>query len=163
MKWTECIFRKEKNLWRCTSSYVIPKTKKWRRCNYSISDYHGTFLEHAELQPWQIVIFVYCWVQKNFHHTTVLRNVQICLESRVDWRSYYSKVSEYWFNNQEAIGGDGIIVEIDESLVVRRKYNKGRKLVQTWLFGGIERTPKKNIVVPDCHPTPLRKPHELGL
>ena len=55
----ECIFREDKHLWRCTGSYVIPKTKKRRLCNYTVSDYHGTFLERIKLQPWQIVIFVY--------------------------------------------------------------------------------------------------------
>ena len=100
----------------------------------------------------QIVIFVYYWVQKIFTHYTVLRNVQITLETSVDWRSYCSEVCEHWFNNQEAIGGNGCIVEIDETLVVRKKYNKGRDLVQTWLFGGIERVSKKNFVVPLLNP-----------
>ena len=80
----DCIFREDKHLWRCTNSYVIPKTKKRRLCNYTISDYHGTFLERVRLQPWQIVIFVYYWVQKIFTHYTVLRNVQITLETSVD-------------------------------------------------------------------------------
>ena len=148
----DCIYRKDKHLWRCNGSTVIPKTKKRRRCNYTISDYHGSFLERVKLQPWQIVIFVYYWVQKTFKHSIVLRNVQISLETSVDWRSFCSEVCEHWFNNQEAIGGDSVVVEIDETLVVRKKYNKGRDLIQTWLFGGIERTSKKSFVVPLLDP-----------
>lgn len=36
-------------------------------------------------------------------------------------------------------GGPGVIVEIDESLVGKRKYNKGKKKkCQQWVFGGVE-------------------------
>lgn len=41
--------------------------------------------------------------------------------------------------NQEPIGGDGIIVEIDESVISRRKYNRGSRVPAKWIFGGIER------------------------
>jgi len=38
------------------------------------------------------------------------------------------------------IGGVGTIVEIDETLAVKRKYNRGRVMMTDgWLFGGIER------------------------
>ena len=37
------------------------------------------------------------------------------------------------------IGGPGCIVEIDETLAVKRKNNTGRVLTVGWLFGGIER------------------------
>lgn len=39
----------------------------------------------------------------------------------------------------EMIGGKGRVVEIDEILVKRRKYNKGRAKEQGWVLGGVER------------------------
>ena len=57
-------------------------------------------------------------------------------------------MTERWFDQQEPIGGPGKTVEIDETILVRRKYNRGRVLAQVWLFGGIERETKKKFIVP---------------
>ena len=37
------------------------------------------------------------------------------------------------------IGGPGQIVEIDESLIGRRKYNRGKRVKGKWILGGTER------------------------
>lgn len=42
-------------------------------------------------------------------------------------------------NFPQKIGGKGKIVEIDESLFFKPKYNVGRRLGVGWIFGGIER------------------------
>ena len=54
----------------------------------------------------------------------------------------------FGFRNQKPIGGKGIAVEVDETLVAKRKYNRGRAIQQIWLFGGIERVTKKRFIVP---------------
>jgi hypothetical protein len=50
--------------------------------------------------------------------------------------------------NREMLGGhdnagNSIIVEIDESLFSRRKYNRGRYTEACWVFGMVERGSKK--------------------
>ena len=42
----------------------------------------------------------------------------------------------------------GVEVEIDETLITKRKYHRGRILGQIWVFGGIERISKKKFVIP---------------
>ncbi|XP_053213686.1 uncharacterized protein LOC128397045 [Panonychus citri] len=48
--------------------------------------------------------------------------------------------------DRKQIGGPGKIVEIDETMVYKRKYNVGRlssdQSEQVWVFGGIERESK---------------------
>ena len=40
-------------------------------------------------------------------------------------------------NNAQKIGGANKIVQIDETLVFRKKYNIGRLLRHVWLVGGV--------------------------
>jgi hypothetical protein len=50
------------------------------------------------------------------------------------------------------IGGQGIVVEIDESKFGKRKYNRGHSVEGMWVLGGVERTAAKKTflqVVPD--------------
>lgn len=51
-------------------------------------------------------------------------------------------------NYQQQIGGPGIIVEIDEAKLGKKKYNKGRVLRGQWIFGGIERDSGKLFILP---------------
>src|SRR6516225_4316799 len=43
------------------------------------------------------------------------------------------------------IGGEGVIVEIDESKFGKRKYHRGHRVEGAWIVGGIERTPEKKV------------------
>jgi len=49
--------------------------------------------------------------------------------------------------NQKQIGGNNIIVEIDEAKFGRRKYYRGRLITGQWLFDGVEQGTKKMFVV----------------
>ena len=58
-----------------------------------------------------------------------------------DWRNYIRDVYINYFHlNSESIGGNGIIVQIDESQICKRKFHRGRVLVnqKVWLDGGIK-------------------------
>jgi hypothetical protein len=41
------------------------------------------------------------------------------------------------------IGGEGIIVEIDEAKFGKRKFHRGHRVDGVWVVGGVERTPQR--------------------
>ncbi|XP_076051151.1 uncharacterized protein LOC143031337 [Oratosquilla oratoria] len=143
-----CHYRASTHSWYCARREKIAKTKRWKQCSFTRSDYKGTFLEGTHLKPSQVISFVNHWLQKEWNHKTVIKNLKFAPTTSVDWRSFCSEVTERWLENQEPIGGEGIEVEIDETLFIKRKYNRGRLAKQLWVFGGIERLTKKCFLVP---------------
>ena len=55
---------------------------------------------------------------------------------------------EYFIRNPVVIGGPGQTVEIDECLLVRRKYNVGHQVREQWVFGGYDVATKVGFMVP---------------
>jgi len=118
------------------STCVIRNTRKRRSCGFSVSDRKGTFLNRIRFPPWKMVLFVNHFLSRYWDHKGVMESLHLSSATSVDWRSFCCEVTDYWFANQEAIGGVGIEVEIDETLISRRKYGRGQMRKQIWLFGG---------------------------
>jgi hypothetical protein len=71
------------------------------------------------------------------------------IESFVIWRSFLKEVCALkLIQNPIRLGGPGVQVQIDESLFVRRKNNRGRGVRQEWVFGSIDSETKECILVP---------------
>ena len=66
----------------------------------------------------------------------------------VDWKSMTRKICTLYFLKYPCIiGGPGHIVEIDESVWTKRKYNKGRQVSNQWILGSIHREIKDYFAV----------------
>ena len=140
-------YNENERMWRCTGSKKIPGVKKRSYCGGKISDNSGTFLNRARIPAWKVVLFVNSWIRKWYCVRLVQNNLNLSVTTIIDWRSFCSEVTDHWLSNHlEPIGGPGIIVEIDETVCVKRKYNRGRVLQEIWIFGGIERVSKKCFV-----------------
>lgn len=94
---TKCHFRKDDNVWRCHGYTANQKRRNY--CNFSISDYHGTFLDKTKLEPWKIVLFANHW-----DHANMIRCLGLSLKSSVDWRSFCSEMAENWLEHELRIG-----------------------------------------------------------
>ncbi|CAL4120768.1 unnamed protein product, partial [Meganyctiphanes norvegica] len=144
-----CTLYKQKNTlsWRCRGTYKKYTKCKKQRCDFSVSDNKGSFLENSKLKSWQVLMLINSWLRKHFCHSSIADNLDITHTSSVAWRSSCSEVTQFWFNNQKPIGGENIVVEIDEILVAK-KMEGGNCKMKIRLFGGIEHESKKCFVVP---------------
>ena len=142
----ECV--RNGSVWRCTNSYKVEKTKKRKWCGFKVSDRKGTFIGGARVDPWKMIIFLNHFLSKYFDYELLVKELGLSNSTVADWRSFASEVCIAAVEEEAAIGGEGVIVEIDESHFGHAKYDRGRQLSNIWVFGGIERGSKKCFAVP---------------
>lgn len=57
------------------------------------------------------------------------------------------KLIPEYYASLEKIGGDDVVVEIDESKFGKRKYNKGHKVEGVWILGMVEKSSTRRIIL----------------
>jgi len=65
-------------------------------------------------------------------------------ETVADWLSYCREVTTAWCEKHQSerkLGGEGVVVEIHETKIGKRKYNRGRLFEGSWIIGMVEIIP----------------------
>lgn len=58
-----------------------------------------------------------------------------CVHTIVDWLNFCRDIcTQYFLLHPIILGGEGSVVEVDEAVLVKRKYNVGRAIRETWCF-----------------------------
>ena len=120
-----------------------------RTCRKEISSRASSFFAGSHLSVQQVLRSVYMWVWKLDIQGLLQFQLEIGSSGTiVDWKSFCRDIcADHYIKHGSKIGGIGIEVEIDESLLVRRKYNRGRLVSEQWVFGGREVDTLKCFVV----------------
>lgn len=122
------------------------------RCGKKVSIFYFSIFSCAKLPMNLILYLLYCWSNK-FSGIQTSKEVDVNPSTVTFYfKQFRSACLEYLINKPQAkIGGIGTIVEIDETIMSRRKYHRGRVLQEVWIFGGICRETKQvfSIVVKD--------------
>lgn len=121
-------------------------------CSYSILT--GTIFTRAKLPICKVLQLIYYWaLQYSCKHTAFECGVNINTVTNY-FACFRDCCHDEVMNSAiQPIGGPGEIVEIDESALTTRKYNRGRlPPQQIWIFGGICRRTRKRF----CFVVPMR-------
>ena len=111
-----------------------------KQCYFKQSIRQNSWFSKSKLSLIIILKLTYFWIYK-LPSTYVKRELQLGSDhTLVDWKNFCREVCvEILEKNSEKIGGEGKIVEIDESKFGKRKFHRGRRVDGVWVFGGIER------------------------
>ncbi|CAB9505358.1 Inherit from opiNOG: protein Hydra magnipapillata [Seminavis robusta] len=133
---------------RCTAEECGWEWSPGKCCTRSF--FRNSVLERCHLPKNEVVHLIYLWLNK-------ATNTQVCQqlgwnsETAGRWLKYCRQlvtemiVTQPHVNNM--IGGHDVIVEIDESKMARRKYNRGRRVKGSWVLGMVERTAERRMVL----------------
>ncbi|KAM7284651.1 hypothetical protein ISCGN_001745 [Ixodes scapularis] len=118
----------------------VPKRKPVKvQCRGQVSVRSGSFFEGSHLTLPQLMKIIYLWCQ-NLPCAIIQRETDVASKTITDWTSLCREVVvNAVFTHSEMIGGEGVTVELDESMFMRRKYHRGYLSPGQWVFGGVER------------------------
>ncbi|GFV59533.1 mitotic-spindle organizing protein 2A [Trichonephila clavipes] len=103
----------------------------------------GTWFSDSRLSICVILRLTRYWFGKSMNEF-VVNDLKINKNTVVDWYMFCREVCMVACVNESAkLGGEGKIVEIDESLFGKMKYGKGKRVKGNWVFGGGQRDSKK--------------------
>ena len=110
-------------------------------CRGSSSIRKGSFMEGSRLKIWQILGLTYLWAtsagrSRGLSVEQTMKELDVDGKQTItDWSQYCRDVAvEFFLGNPERLGGQGRIVEIDESLFARRKYHRGHLVAEQWIM-----------------------------
>lgn len=94
----------------------------------------------SSLNPKIVFALSYFWIKEYGRVADLSYELGITSKTVVQWHQFFRDIpAMHYRRNRIRIGGVGITVQIDETLVTRRKYDRGRVIrSHQWLFGGIE-------------------------
>jgi ISXO2-like transposase domain len=119
-----------RQIFRCRSS----------KCKNEESYRFGTFFSRSKLQCCKIMQLAYFWLSRVPVSSAILMG-GVSSSTLTDFGVFFRQlVSDSVDEEDVLIGGEGVIVEIDETKLGKRKYHRGHRVEGVWVLGGIEIT-----------------------
>ena len=110
-----------------------------RKCNKNLSLFSGTIFEKSKIGLSKIMLLIYEWsIDSTICSTAFEYNISKNYVS--NWFLKFRILASIFhlIEKAQSIGVPGKIVEVDECLLVKNKYHRGRILSgQRWIFGDI--------------------------
>jgi transposase-like protein len=121
-------------IWRCRR--MVDKLRHYQK----VSIRRGSVFSASKLSIKELVYMMYEWTVNTSVEQT---SFQLTVSEKAVTRWFRTmRATSEWFIKQRLdrqIGGDQEVIEADECQIGRRKYHRGRKRNDVWLFGAIVR------------------------
>lgn len=120
------------------------KRARWRcgkdSCRWEGSFKAGSFFARANLSSEKVLLLGYLWLNR-VPVTSAIVISGMSSRTVTQYFTFYRELVADSLDIEDClVGGDGIIVEVDETKMGKRKYNRGHHVEGVWVVGGIERT-----------------------
>lgn len=132
-------------------SLIKNRDTKVFRCkahkNQKASIKKGSFLQDSKITLQEFIRIAYVW-SRQITGVVASDMCEVSGKTICSWYQYLrDATSHHMVMNPYQIGGPGHVVQIDESLICKRKYNRGRVPEQRWVFGGWDTEDKIGFLV----------------
>ena len=140
----------------CAGNYQIvsdPSSKYGHRlrcncCGKTKSLLYNSVFTRTHLPINKILHLIYCWAME-YSCELAAHETGVTMATVTNFFQAFRQACAHWLDQegQQPIGGVGYNVEIDESIVSKRKNNVGRLLQEVWVFGGVCRETHERFVL----------------
>ena len=150
------IIRQPTSCLKCCGISFSLHRKNWRccvkSCRKEVSIFDSTFFENMKLKVNDFMELAYYWLVgvKTLNLITITGHSSQTITNYC--HSLRKMVSDSLGFEDIVIGGENIVVEIDESKFGKIKHNRGHSVNGAWVLGGVERTTERKMFlleVPD--------------
>ena len=112
---------------------------------YKVSVWEGTFFSGARIGVAQILMMAYFWLC-GVTRDAVMTITGHSSHTVSDYYNHFCDLVTHDIRPSSCvIGGQGIIVEIDETKMGKRKYHRGHRVDGVWVVVGVERTIERKV------------------
>ena len=108
---------------------------------------NNTFFSDTRLKSNEVLMLARLWLAK----VSVCSAIDLTGHSEKTvvafWNHFRQLVSSSIEEDDTVIGGEGIIVEVDDTKLGKRKYHRGHRVEGVWVVVGVERTEERRVFV----------------
>lgn len=133
----------------CQTTMVIISTNeapdfesfRCQKCHKKNSIRTGSITFNSKLPLQTLIRMIYFWSDCTTNKR-VQRELELTDKTVSNWFQNMRQICKLIMDDvtgNQMLGGANMTVEVDESVITKRKYNRGRLVPQVWIFGGIER------------------------
>lgn len=119
--------------WRCSS-----RSHNWKKTIFADSIFND-----SRVSPGEVLLMGYLWLSKASHSTIVMITGRTPKTVTKFTNLFRDMVGLEIAETRAPIGGNNVIVEVDESKFGKRKYHRGHRVEGVWIVGGVERTEER--------------------